>query len=625
MGDLGRHTFDTATRIAVAYLASAIVAAVTLGPSPVWLLVLTVNFLLVLGCALLSRVAADDGKLSSRTEALGIGISTMAPLGTQTVQSLLQWIHNSPPPPDSASVIGAAVTALCPSAAKAVYIGILLGCTALGGALAVIGAFRAKRDDASATSHWIAITLLTLSILLLQPWPGGVVGLNPSPGAIDDRIIAVFCRFAGILTIGALSTCVSPLIGNLNRAARLSTGGRSAYFTVVMGLLYAALIWIVIWFVLQYFFLPILSLERFSYIVEMALEIICLSIVVMTVVLVSFGLLKRPMNFSLAPENSEPSGGRRLQGDNPKSFNPGFLWAFLAIGVAAILAKILPELVPILWPLAKLLAGSVSLIAAVAFLVMIWKTVIAPGGSILLAKMVELFRKLATALHRLISTSPRLSLAIVAALALLSLGPWAWFATQHQIVQPAKPAGNAPPPPVGAKPEQPPAHIRFEKISLSCISPYWVYGRADSVSAQARDCGTRPSADILIAIGSATPRGGEASETDRSRRRGEELALAMTPPSGLQGEAPRIYVLNRGIESYRNKAEPRTGPRMRALAGWIVPAGAAISDREVADELALFLRGADDPAKYSLCELYPYFEGRPSGRPGSAFNCMTEP
>lgn len=160
-------------------------------------------------------------------------------------------------------------------------------------------------------------------------------------------------------------------------------------------------------------------------------------------------------------------------------------------------------------------------------------------------------------------------------------------------------APREPPPPV-------PTRITFREEPVACFGFRWEYGETDRISVPAANCLVSSEADIVVAVGSATPRGGFRSEPGRALQRGRTLAAAIVEHFDTRQRNPRVFVLNRGIETPAIADDVRFGPSLTVLIGTVSPRGAVVDDAVLARDLSGYLRENAGGSMYSHCDLYDH-------------------
>lgn len=158
---------------------------------------------------------------------------------------------------------------------------------------------------------------------------------------------------------------------------------------------------------------------------------------------------------------------------------------------------------------------------------------------------------------------------------------------------------RGPPPPV-------PTRITFREEPVACFGFRWEYGETDRISVPAANCLVSSEADIVVAVGSATPRGGLRSEPGRALQRGRTLADAIVEHFEVRQRHPRVFVLNRGIETPAIADDVHFGPSLAVLIGTVSPRGAVVDDALLTRDLSSYLRAHAGGIVYSHCDLYDH-------------------
>lgn len=469
----------TFAALLAAYGVSGMVATALLGPSPAWFLVLGADFILVTFCTLLARMAADNKNKEASIEALGIGIGTVAQLGTHALQFFLQVLAGQTDA-GTDSVVGATIQARWPLHADAIYLVVLIIACVFCAAVAAVGAIYARQSQQHAWSLGVAILLLVASTLFLLPW----LGITP-----HRQSASPLNALAALAVITALLWGSNLLLRSLLVAAHLAGQATWAVLQVAFG---AAIVGVVI--------LALYSIVSF------------------------FVHVAGP-----------------------------------------------------LFDMFRVLA------TALAWFV---------GAAVLLAVVVMLTRAIAgllgRAIERVARMSPRSRMLALAACAVLGIGTL-FFAGRD---------GSRPPPP------PPPVRVVFEEVPIACAGFRWEYGETHRISAPAANCLVYAEADILVAVGSATPPGGPDTEPERALQRGRALSDAIVSHLDTERRNPRVLVLNRGIETPPVADDIRLGPHLAVLAGTVTPRGAQLDDAILQRDLSGYLRGQESGSSYSHCDLY---------------------
>ena len=169
--------------------------------------------------------------------------------------------------------------------------------------------------------------------------------------------------------------------------------------------------------------------------------------------------------------------------------------------------------------------------------------------------------------------------------------------------------------------DEPASFVSFEAQSIACADMRWEYGETDQVTAPVESCGAYSQADFIVAIGSATPRGGPDTEHPRALERGSALARVIASQTLARQRHARVFVLNRGIETSPAIDSDRDAPRVALIVGTVTPAGASVDSAAVARDLAAYLREHPDGSRYSLCDLHAFTDGSPG--PPTRLDCDT--
>lgn len=172
-----------------------------------------------------------------------------------------------------------------------------------------------------------------------------------------------------------------------------------------------------------------------------------------------------------------------------------------------------------------------------------------------------------------------------------------------------------------AESDQPAGTASFQVESIACADMRWEYGESDQVTAPVENCGAYSQADLIVAIGSATPRGGPATEHSRALERGSALARVIAAEITTTQRNVRVFVLNRGIETSPAVDSNRDAPRLALIVGTLTPRGASLDDTTVARDLAAYLREDPSGSRYSLCDLHAFTDGSPG--PPTRLDCDT--
>lgn len=225
-GSLTPRSVATFAALLAAYVASGLVAAALLHPSHVWFLVLGADFLLVTFCTLLARIAADKKDREASIESLGIGIGTVAPLGTHGLQFALQVLGDQAHAA-SDSVVGAAIHGHWPAQADAIYLVVLSVTSVLCAVVAAIAALHARQSQQHATSLGISILLLVGSTLFLLPW-FGTAAPNSAPPSLSSALVA-------LAVIATLLWGSNLLLRSLLAAVRLAGRAAATLLQVAFG------------------------------------------------------------------------------------------------------------------------------------------------------------------------------------------------------------------------------------------------------------------------------------------------------------------------------------------------------------------------------------------------------
>lgn len=482
-GSLTPRSVATFAALLAAYVASGLVATGLLHPSPVWFLVLAADFLLVTFCTLLARAAADEVNKEAGIEALGIGIGTVAPLGTHGLQFALQVLSGRTHA-GSDSVVGAAIHGYWPAQADAIYLVVLSLACVLCAVVAAIAALHARRAQQHTVSLGVGILLLLGSTLFLLPWFGVAAPNLPPPSPLNALI--------ALAVITTLLWGSNVLLRSLFVAVRLA--GQAAAALLQVGF---------------------------------AAAIVAAAVFAVYGVVLSFTHIARPLFDML-----------RLAA----SALAWFVGVLLLLGVVVVTAR--------------LVASFVGDVAA-----------------------------------RFTRLSPRMRFLAVSVCTLL--GVMILFVSER---------GSPPPPP---PPPPPPVRVVFEEAPLACAGFRWEYGETNRISAPAANCLVYSDADILVAVGSATPQGGPDTEPQRALQRGRALANAIISHLDTARKNPRVVVLNRGMETPPVVDDAHLGPHLAVLAGSVAPRGAQVDDAILQRDLAEYLRGHVDGSRYSHCDLYP--------------------
>lgn len=155
------------------------------------------------------------------------------------------------------------------------------------------------------------------------------------------------------------------------------------------------------------------------------------------------------------------------------------------------------------------------------------------------------------------------------------------------------------------------ASISIQAVDIACSGFHWQYGETDRITAPVGNCGVYDKADFLIAVGSATPRGGPSTEHPRALQRGWTLAGVIAAQAARRDRRARVFVLSRGIETSPLEGSDGEGPSIALLTGTTVPGGSNVDDTTLARDLARYIREHPDGMQHSLCELYAYSDGSP--------------
>lgn len=172
-----------------------------------------------------------------------------------------------------------------------------------------------------------------------------------------------------------------------------------------------------------------------------------------------------------------------------------------------------------------------------------------------------------------------------------------------------------------AESNQPAGVVSFQVESIACADLRWEYGESDQVTAPVESCGAYSQADFIVAIGSATPRGGPVTEHSRALERGSALARVIATETTTTQRNVRVFVLNRGIETTPPVDGNRDAPRLALIVGTVTPPGASVDDTAVARDLAAYLRENPGGSRYSLCDLHAFTDGSPG--PPTRLDCDT--